>query len=87
MKRRNHIALAFLLPFLAGCGEEVNTGLHTDETVRPLALGVLTEVAAGDRVEPEGEGTVITVSHDLEHSVKYVTLVSGSASLVEGGEQ
>lgn len=87
MNARTILAFGVLLPFLAGCGEEVDTGLKSRSFAMGLALGVRTEVRPGDVIEPAGEGTVITVSHDIVNSVKYVTLVSGSATLAESEEE
>lgn len=78
-------SLSILL--LAGCGEESNKSVFGDaniDGVYTLSVGGRSEVLQGDILEPDSTDTIIEVEHIIDNDAKYVTIVSGSATLLRG---
>lgn len=73
-------AVAF---FLIGCNDSVDTNLRTTQTIK-LTPGVDTLIYPGDKLLPVDAATVVKVRHDVEGTLKYVSVLKGSVTLVRG---
>lgn len=75
------------LLLLAGCGESENKTVFGDtatDGVYTLKVGESSQVLEGDTLEPNDANTRIEVEHILDDNTKYVTILSGSATLLRG---
>lgn len=84
---RNIIVLATTI-FFIGCGDG---GASFDgETPKvqneesPLVIGEEIAVQSGDTIVPKDDSTEIRINHVLGDTIKHVTLLSGSATLIKG---
>jgi hypothetical protein len=76
-----------LLLLLAGCGESSNRSVFGDtqaDGVYTLSVGESSQVLAGDILEPNDANTRIQIEHIIDDDTKYVTILSGSATLLRG---
>lgn len=71
---------------LTGCGGSSGAGSEADEAGQTLVADPNTEVqvSQGDSLMPLSEDTEIRVRHEYTTDQKYITVLSGSASLVRG---
>ena len=91
MIRRNKIQTLTLFALLAtlfiGCGEESNEHVFGDtstDAAITMNVGDEQQILAGDVLEPNDASTRIEVEHIIDDDTKYVTIVSGSATLLRG---
>lgn len=78
---------SLLILLFAGCGEEQNNsvfGSSSTDAVISMQTGQTSEVLDGDVLEPSTANTRIKVEHIIDDDTKYVTVVSGSATLLRG---
>jgi len=81
MKRLTMYILSMFIAvsLLTGCGSGTTTNGSTETS---MVIGTAYTVATGDKVVPDGTST-ITVEHLLDATTKTVTLLSGSATLIQ----
>jgi len=88
MKKLQLLSITTLsLLLLAGCGESENKtvfGETATDGVYTLNIGESSQVLPGDILEPNSASTRIEVEHILDDDTKYVTILSGSATLLRG---
>mgnify|MGYP005866646493 CR=1 FL=1 len=88
MKKLQSLSItALTLLLLAGCSESNNKTVFQNadaDGVYTLYAGEKSQVLPGDVLEPDGADTRIKVEHILDDDTKYVTILSGSATLLRG---
>lgn len=90
--KKIYITITLLLSIVAlsSCGGGGSGGSNgsvygdSSSGVVTMQTGVTYQVYSGNQVVPVNSSTVISVSHVLNDSTKYVTLLSGSATLLRG---
>ncbi|MDX1755696.1 MAG: hypothetical protein R3175_06535 [Marinobacter sp.] len=88
-RRLNIAAIGLLVAALAltGCSSDDHTASPASkQEAVALALGEETEVFSGDQVLDTGGDTRIRVRHDDASDRKFVTLLSGSAELIQASD-
>lgn len=78
---------ALLLLLVAGCGENSNKsvfGTNKDGEIISMFEGETTQVQEGDKLVPDNAKTRVKVEHILDDNTKYITILSGSATLLRG---
>ena len=88
LKINTPIGLTLMLGtiFLTGCGGGGNTSNSapsTDYCLDVLTINKTCEVQSGDTIIPSSNQTRILVQHHYNDNSRYVTLLSGSASLIK----
>lgn len=68
---------------LQGCGESINSDLKSKGSIE-LTPGVEMVVYPGDKLRPADADTVVKVRHDVQDTLKYITLLKGNLTLVRG---
>ena len=66
-----------------GCSDNGNASFENEVESITMIIGQEMNVEEGDKVIT-GEDTVINVVHEVDSSIKKVTLLSGSAELIRG---
>jgi len=87
-KKIQTLTLSIVLATLfIGCGEESNEHVFGDtskDAAITMSIGDEQQVLAGDVIEPNSASTRIEVEHIIDDDTKYVTILSGSATLLRG---
>jgi hypothetical protein len=76
-----------LLALFSGCGESSNKhvfGNSSTDAAITINAGDTNQILEGDVLEPNSASTRIEVEHIIDDDTKYVTVLSGSATLLRG---
>jgi hypothetical protein len=78
---------ALLATLFTGCSESSNKHVFGDtstDAAITMNVGDQEQIITGDVIEPNGASTRIEVEHIIDDDTKYVTILSGSATLLRG---
>jgi len=79
--------VTLIVTLFTGCGEESNKYVFGDTSTGAaitMNIGDTSQVLEGDVLEPNSASTRIEVEHIIDDGTKYVTILSGSATLLRG---